>query len=123
MPPLNGALPLEEVERVSMIVRKDLHFDVPRPLDQPFDVKRAVAERAKRFASRRTDGFEESIAGRGHAHALAAAARGRFDENWKSDRSSGRREACIGLIVGRAARDDWYAGALHQLTRADFRSH
>ena len=51
MPPLHRAVALEEVDDVAVRVAEDLDFDVTRPLDQPLDVQRAVAER--RPASRR----------------------------------------------------------------------
>ena len=40
---------------------EDLDLDVPRPLDQPLDVERAVAERRGRLAPRRADGFDRVL--------------------------------------------------------------
>ena len=48
MPALDRALALEQVDDVAVRVGEDLDLDVPRPLDQPFDVERAVAERRGR---------------------------------------------------------------------------
>ena len=53
MPPLDRALALEQVDDVAVVVGEDLDLDVARPLDQPLDVQRAVAERGRRLAPRR----------------------------------------------------------------------
>ena len=52
MAPLDRALALEEVDDVAVGVGEDLHFDVARPLDEPLDVQRAVAERRGGLAPR-----------------------------------------------------------------------
>ena len=44
---------------VAVVVGEDLDLDVPRPLDQPLDVERAVAERRLRLAPRRRDRLGE----------------------------------------------------------------
>ena len=75
MTALNRALPLEEVDDVAVRVGKDLDLDVPRALDQPFDVERAVAERGGGFAPRGSDRFERVLVFGNDAHALAATAR------------------------------------------------
>ena len=45
LPPLQRALALEERDDVLVVVREDLDLDVPRTLDEAFDVQGAVAER------------------------------------------------------------------------------
>ena len=41
------------MDDVAVRVAEHLHFDVARPLDEAFDVERAVAERRQRLAPRR----------------------------------------------------------------------
>ena len=55
MAALDRALALEQVDDVAVVVGEDLDLDVARPLDQPLDVQRAVAERGRRLAPRRLD--------------------------------------------------------------------
>mmetsp|Transcript_35042 Transcript_35042/g.87019 ORF Transcript_35042/g.87019 Transcript_35042/m.87019 type:complete len:200 (-) Transcript_35042:752-1351(-) len=46
VPPLDGAVPLEQVHHVAVVVAHDLHLDVPPSLDQLLHKHRTVAERA-----------------------------------------------------------------------------
>ena len=48
---LNGTLALEQVDDVAVMIGEDLELDMPRLLDQPFNVERTVAECGQRFAS------------------------------------------------------------------------
>jgi hypothetical protein len=45
--PLQRALALEQVHHVAVVVGKNLYLDVPRTLNEPLDVERAVAERRR----------------------------------------------------------------------------
>ena len=114
MPALDRALALEQVHDVAVVVGEDLDLDVARPLDQPLDVERAVAERRRRLAPRRLDRFRRVAPVRRHdAHALAAAAGRRLDQDRDSrSASTAAASAVVRLIARRLARHDRHAGAL-----------
>ena len=78
--PLHRAFAVEEMHHVTVGVSKDLHFDVTRTLDIPFDIEAAVAEITRAFAAGAQDLIIERRIFADDAHSLAAAARGRFDQ-------------------------------------------
>ena len=107
----------------TVMVGEDLHLDVARTVDEPFDVERAVAEGRGRFAPRRLDRLLNLACVVDVAHALAAAAGRRLDEHRKADTPDRLANALIGLIVRRLARHDRHAGRRNQASRVDLRSH
>ena len=59
MPALDGTLALAQINRVAVLVRQHLHFDVARIDDRFLDVDFAVAKRPLGFALRRfQSGFQ-----------------------------------------------------------------
>nr|AIE98520.1 hypothetical protein [uncultured marine group II/III euryarchaeote KM3_05_H10] len=44
VPPLHAALPLKQMDDISIVVSQHLHLDVPRGLEQGFDIDRAITE-------------------------------------------------------------------------------
>jgi hypothetical protein len=79
VPALHAALPLEEVNSISMPVGEDLELDVPRALQQLLEVQRLVAERRGRdppgsFESRREIGDAFTRTGKPSRPAAAASA-------------------------------------------------
>ena len=52
VPPLDGALALEEVDDVAVVVGEDLDLDVPRPRERLLEVDALVAEGAPGLGSR-----------------------------------------------------------------------
>ena len=85
MPALRRAFALEEVHDVAVRVGEDLDLDVPRPLDQPLDVERAVAERRLRLAPRCASASASSPRRAHRLHPDAAAARRRLDQRREAD--------------------------------------
>ena len=55
MPPLHGAIALEQVHERAVQVAEDLDFDVARAAQEPFRVHLVLAEGAVRLAPRRLD--------------------------------------------------------------------
>ncbi len=103
---LHRAVALAEVQARAVRVAQDLHLDVARALDVALVDEAAVAERRLRLARRGLDRRRE-LAGLAHdAHAAAAAAGARLDEQRIAD-----------LVGVGAARHDRHAGALGQLAR------
>ena len=102
MAALQRAVPLEQMHEPAVAVAEDLHFDVARPLDQPLDVQRAVAERRARLhaAPRRSHPRRRSPS-RTSAHAFAAAAAGRLEQRGEADLRDGRRD--VGVVLRRPA--------------------
>ena len=96
---------------------------MPRPLDQPLDIERAVAESALCLAARGGNGFRNRAGLARDAHAFAAAAGRRLDEDRISDRRRCCGDARVRLVRGSAPRNDGHTGFFHERTCADFRSH
>ena len=61
VPPLDRALPLEQVDAAAVRVGEDLDLDVAGTLDPPLHVERAVAERARGLAPRRGNRLVERV--------------------------------------------------------------
>src|SRR4051794_5770515 len=85
MPPLDRAITFEQVDDVVEGIGEHLNLDVARPFDQALDVQRAVAEGGLRFATRGADRLAESAGLARGAHALAAAAGRRLDQDGEPD--------------------------------------
>ena len=85
--PLHRALALAEREHPSMRVGEQLDLDVPRALEVALEVDAVVAEAGLRLALRRLERRSELLGGANDAHAAAAAARGRLDDQ--------RRRVCL----------------------------
>src|SRR5258708_2845404 len=85
MPALQRALALPKMDQVAVFVAEQLNLDVPRILEQLFDIDLAAAERALRFAAGIANGgFDLGLAV--HApHAFAAAARDGFEQHRVAD--------------------------------------
>lgn len=49
MPPLHGAVALKQVDRVSLSISEDLHFDVTRSVQEPLNEHRAISKSRLRF--------------------------------------------------------------------------
>ena len=76
MTALNRALSLAEVHAVAVPVREDLNLDVPRSLEEPFQIDTPVSERLLRLASGSIQGGGELVQAMDHAHPLPATTGG-----------------------------------------------
>ena len=85
---------------VSVMVGENLHLDVPRPLDQPLDVERAVAERRRRLAPRALHRLGDVPRVQHAPHAFAASTGGCLDQRGKPDPVDGPANPFVGLVVG-----------------------
>ena len=70
-----------------MRVGEDLDLDVPRPLDQPLDVERAVAERRGRLAPRRRRSRRRSVLVARRRACPCRRRRRRLDQDREADRA------------------------------------
>ena len=119
VPPLDRALALEEVHDVAVRVGEDLDLDVARPLDQPLDVERAVAERGLRLAARRRNRFGQRLsASRAIRMPLPPPPADALIRTGKPIACAAAAMPRVGLIAGRAAGDDRHAGAAPSARRA-----
>src|SRR5689334_21947966 len=85
MPPLNRALALPEMDRVTVLVSHDLKFHVTRMLDKLLDVAMGDTECVR---SLRFGGFQscqQFAAAVHHAHTTSTASRDGFDDDGISD--------------------------------------
>ncbi|MPM28182.1 hypothetical protein SDC9_74701 [bioreactor metagenome] len=82
---LDGAVALEQVDRVALPVGKDLHLDVPRPPDGLLDEDRGVTEGRLRLAHRGPDRLPQRRRVVHPAHAAASATGDRLDEDREAD--------------------------------------
>ncbi len=101
---LDRALALVEVDDTAVAVADDLDLDVPRPLDVALEQERVVAERRGRLAPRPLDRGLQLIRLPDDAHALAAAARRRLDQEREPDlarRPDQRGGAAVVAVVAR----------------------
>ena len=91
---LQGAVALEQVDRLPVPVGEHLHLDMARPLDQPLEQHPVVAERGLGLAPAGGQRVEEVLGIVDPAHALAAAAGHGLDQQREADPlASARRRA------------------------------
>ena len=81
MATLNGALTLAERDAVAVRIRKHLNLDVPRSFDVLLDVHGIIAEGVLRLTLRGAKCVGDLAGLVNHAHALAAATRGRLEQH------------------------------------------
>ena len=123
VPPLDGTLALSQVNRVSMLVSQDLHFDVSRVNHRLLDIDFTISERALRFALRRLQ-RQFQLAGRMHqAHTLPTAARSSLEHYGEADLRSDAFRFRERLESARSARHQRHSSFLHRLPRPRFRAH
>ena len=97
MAALHGAIALVEVQDVAVPVAQDLHFDVAGAADEALQEDGVVAERRRRFAPRLFQRAGEIGGLLHHAHAAAAAAERRLDDQRKADLARRSCAACFGI--------------------------
>ena len=85
MPALDGAVALEQVDGVARGIREDLHLDVAGTHDGLLEEHPSVAECRAGLAHRLGDRGRQSTGGLDAAHAAAAAAGDRLDEDREAD--------------------------------------
>ena len=120
--PLDGAVALAEPDDGSVPVGHHLHLDVPRPLEAPLDVQRAVAGRGQRLAPRPCDALVERVFVPNRHHALAAAAGRGLQDQREAGPSRHRGNPGLGLIVRLAAGYHRDPGAGGRAPRVDLRA-
>src|SRR4051794_6327719 len=109
MAALDRAVTLAEMNDVSMLVGQHLDLDVARMLDQLLDVHRRVREVSLSLALRSGERIRDLTRIADDLHALAATARGGFDQDRVADPLGERGElAGRRYRLGRAG-DDRYA--------------
>ena len=110
------------MEHVPVGVADYLHFDVPRPFDIALDDDRVVAERTVCFGPSFGERRRELISSASDTYALAAATRGRFDEDRVADPIRGSREVGVVSRFGEA-RDEWHTGGFGNVSGVDLGTH
>ena len=86
VPALHGAVALVEMDDIAVLVAEDLHLDVLRAGNVFFEKHRRIAERATGLRLRFIEQAGEIGSLLDDAHAAAAAAEGRLDDERKADR-------------------------------------
>src|SRR5262249_3868088 len=85
MPPLQGAVALEEVDHVAVLVAEELDLDMPRLLQVFLEENAAVLERGLGFLARRLEPGDEAVVVASNAHAAAAATGRGLDQDRVAD--------------------------------------
>src|SRR5260370_2553500 len=80
MSPLQGAIPLVQVNEISMLVAEKLNFDMSSARNVLFQEDRRVAEGSAGLAPGLLQGVVEAIGAGGDAHAAPAPAHGCLDD-------------------------------------------
>ena len=88
MAPLHGAIALEEVDQVAVLVAEQLHLDVAGAADELFEEDVGDAEGGAGLAAGLVEGVVELVRRQGDAHAAAAAAHRRLDDD-RDSRAAG----------------------------------
>ncbi len=123
MAALERAIALEQVDGVAVAIAKNLDLDVARREDVFLDQHPRVAEGVPGFPLRGSQRIGEVRRSLDPAHALAAAAGHRLDQDGVSDRRRLRGEE-VGLLAGAViARHHRHAGFCHQRLRRILEAH
>ena len=123
MTALDRALPLAGVDRVSKLVSNNLKLDVPRPLDELFQIAMRRTKRAARFRLGRLECGQQVVAAANDSHAAPASTRDRLDDHWITNRIGGGKGLLVVLNGVRASRQNWKPKPIHLPAGADLVSH
>src|SRR5208282_4366729 len=85
MAALNRAVPLVEMEEISMVIGENLHFQMARVRQILLEKNRRVAERRESLALRLVEASRKLRFLAHHAHPASAAAHGGLDDHRVSD--------------------------------------
>ena len=123
MPPLHAAVAFAQMHHIAVIIRKNLHFNMFRILNELFDIYFAVPERALGFRLRSMEPLNQAVVVVRDAHAAPAAARRRLDDHriFQPVRLVQRLRFRFDHAV--AAGSDRDARLLHGLPRGGFVAH
>ena len=123
MSPLDRAVAFAEMDDVAVRVREDLHLDVPRIDDELLDVHVGIREVRLALPARGLERALRIVRTGDLLHPLAAAARGRLDQQRIPDRLTEREQLLDRSDRLRRAGDDRHAGRLHRRARAGLLAH
>ena len=123
MAPLNRTLAFAEMNRRAVRVGKNLKLDVARIAQIAFEQHRVVAERGQRLTLGGVERFFERGGRCDDAHAAAAAARARLDQQRKADAFCLRAQRLEALIVAVVSRDGRHVELAHAALGFDLAAH
>jgi len=120
---LHRTVALEQVDALAVGVAKNLDFDMAGTRDIALDQNMGVAEGRRGFALTRGQLRQKILTPLDAAHALAAAARRRLDQDGIADGVGFLQQALRRLVVAVIAGGQGHAGRLHQLFRLRLGAH
>eukprot|EP00672_Neobodo_designis_P009204 CAMPEP_0174878804 /NCGR_PEP_ID=MMETSP1114-20130205/82940_1 /TAXON_ID=312471 /ORGANISM="Neobodo designis, Strain CCAP 1951/1" /LENGTH=759 /DNA_ID=CAMNT_0016114193 /DNA_START=142 /DNA_END=2421 /DNA_ORIENTATION=+ len=120
---LHGAVALEEVDAVAVLVAEDLHLDVARALDEALEQHALVLEEVDRLALRALQHRHEVLLVADDLHALATAAAHRLDEQREADALRLGDELLGRLVLTVVSGHDGDAGVGHDVLRLRLGAH
>ena len=107
VPPLNGALPLEEVHEMPMPIAQDLHLDVTRRRQVPLEEHALIAEGRPGLPPRRRHRIMQRVRLARDPHAAPATAARRLDQDRHPDRRRGPRHPIRRNPIELLSRQAW----------------
>mmetsp|Transcript_25626 Transcript_25626/g.66528 ORF Transcript_25626/g.66528 Transcript_25626/m.66528 type:complete len:226 (-) Transcript_25626:346-1023(-) len=120
---LDGALALREAGHVAVRVGHELDLDVARRRDELLDQQPVVPKGLLGLVRREGEALGDLARVAGHAHALAAAARARFEHDRVADVLGDGDGVLRRLDDAVEARDHAHAGRLRDFFRFDLVAH
>ena len=120
MPPLHRAVPLEQMDKIAVLVAEKLHFDVPRAGDEFFDEDFVAAEGVERFALGLFEVVRQLAGLQHHAHAAPAATLGRFEHDRIAELGGDFRGFVQAADGAEAAGEDRHLGLFGDFARGRF---
>ena len=119
---LDGALPLEQVHGVAVVVGQHLDLDVPRVGDVPLGVHRVVAEARPGLRTGAREGLAPTRTPRARRACPSPASRRGFEHDRVAD-GRDQRPGLLGIGQRRGARYQWHSGCLHPPAGLDLVAH
>src|ERR1041384_6904514 len=123
MAALNRTLPLEQVNKLAVVISENLNFDMPRSLDVFFNQQRSAPKTLLGFATGRFNRVYKLTLIANDSHAFAAAARRSFDQNGQADFNSYLTEDLNRLIFTVIAWNNRHTCRSHQLAGRALQPH
>ena len=123
VPPLQRAITLTQMNHIAVNIGKDLHFNVPGPLDGSFQNQVTVTKSPLGLGTRQRNQLQQLFGVCHSPHATATAARRGLDHHRHTHRFSFTTECVVGLILTLIPRDTGDLSLQHRTLRQRLITH
>ncbi|KAH3685053.1 hypothetical protein WICPIJ_003990 [Wickerhamomyces pijperi] len=119
MSSLHGTVSFEQVHDVTVVISKQLHFDVLRLVQESFNETSTVAEGGNGFGSGSFKSIANVIAFSDNSHTTTTTTKGGLDDDWETVLSNESLSFFNSVNWTRGTRNRWNTSGISQVSSRD----